>query len=160
MPQKIAAAALIEGPLQWLFRKDSEGRQLHGVISAARKWPDIPKEVALRQFETQIRKLFPHAHDAKLLRGVIVIEKRATFAPLPGTDAFRPRQIPPLHGFQNLYLVGDYTHTDWPATMEGAVKSGYFAAEAITLSLGFPVTKTRLLAPPLRTQWPARLLGL
>ncbi len=79
----IPAAALIEGPLQWLFRKDAEGRALHGVISAARAWPAIPKEDALQQFEAQIRTLFPAARDAKLLRGVIVIEKRAHLFPPP-----------------------------------------------------------------------------
>ncbi len=84
------AVALIKGPLQWLFRKDAQGRILHGVISAARDWPDIPKDEALRQFEAQIRSLFPRAREATLTRGVIVIEKRATFALRPNVDALRP----------------------------------------------------------------------
>lgn len=153
------SAALIEGPLQWLFRKDDAGRQLHGVISAAREWASVPKEKALAQFEAQVRKLFPAAGDAKLQRGVIVIEKRATFAPLPGTDAIRPAQSPPKAGIENLYLAGDYTKTDWPATMEGAVRSGYLAAEGVMSGLGLDANE-RVLVPDLRIQWPARLMGL
>ena len=44
-------AALIEGPLQWLFRKDESGRVVHGVISAAREWVDRPKADCLAEFE-------------------------------------------------------------------------------------------------------------
>jgi squalene-associated FAD-dependent desaturase len=149
---KQSHAALVEGPLQWLFRKNDDGSVLHGVISAARTWSDVPKADALAQFEKQIRGLFPHAKDAKLERGVIVIEKRATFSPRPGADAFRPAQAPPSNGISNLFLAGDYTRTDWPATMEGAVRSGYLAAGAIT--------GTRFLKADLPIDWPARLMGL
>jgi len=145
-------AALISGPLQWLFRKDAEGRVVHGVISAARQWVDRPKEDMLREFEAQVRSLFPLARDATLVRGVTVIEKRATFAPTPGVDQLRPGQAPVAGGLANLYLAGDYTRTDWPATMEGAVRSGYLAAEKVT-GRGFVVAD-------LPTEWPARLAGL
>ena len=151
-------AALIEGPLQWLFRKDAEGRVLHGVISAARGWTNTPKDECLRQFERQVRSLFPAARDAKLLRGVIVIEKRATFSPVPGVDRWRPSQSPPTGGIENLYLAGDYTRTDWPATMEGAVRSGYLAAEAAVQNLLH--RKDRFVVADLPVQWPGRLLGL
>jgi squalene-associated FAD-dependent desaturase len=150
-------AALIDGPLQWLFRKDTEGRVLHGVISAARDWTERPKEKCLEEFERQVRSLFPAARDAKLLRGVIVVEKRATFSPLPGSDDHRPEQGPPMGGIENLYLAGDYTKTDWPATMEGAVRSGYLAAEAVAARvLGHG---SRFVVPDLPLQWPARLLA-
>src|SRR5579871_5328389 len=61
-------AAFSKGPLQWLFRKDAEGKIVHGVISAARDWIDVPREEALRQFEAQIRQVFPCAREAKLIR--------------------------------------------------------------------------------------------
>ncbi len=150
-------AALIKGPLQWLFRKDAEGKILHGVISAARAWVNIPKEDCLKQFEAQVRTLFPAARDAKLLRGLIVIEKRATFSPLPGTDAHRPAQAPPQNGLANLYLAGDYTQTDWPATMEGAVRSGYRAADAVLQNSSSSLKPFLVLDLP--TQWPARLMA-
>jgi hydroxysqualene dehydroxylase len=152
MHPDMASAALLEGPLQWLFRKDAAGRAVHGVLSAARAWIGIPKEEALPQFEAQIRSLFPNARQATLQRGVMLIEKRATFSPAPGADAFRPPQGPGPTGIAALYLAGDYTRTDWPATMEGAVRSGYLAAEA--------VTGRRCLVPDLPTEWPARLMGL
>jgi zeta-carotene desaturase len=126
--------ALMRGPLQWLFRKDREGKSVHGVISAARDWVNRPKEECLSLFERQVRETFAAAggaREAKLQRGVIVVEKRATFSPVPGVEAMRPAQAPSAGGIENLYLAGDYTQTGWPATMEGAVRSGYLAAEAI-----------------------------
>jgi len=146
-------AALISGPLQWLFRKDAKGRIVHGVISAARGWADRSKEQMLREFEAQIRSLFPEARDARLERGVIVIEKRATFAPTPGVDELRPGQGPVSGGLANLFLAGDYTLTGWPATMEGAVRSGYLAAEAV-------IGRGGILVGDLKTEWPARIAGL
>jgi len=149
-------AALVEGPLQWLFRKDADGRVLHGVISAARQWVDVPREECLRQFTAQVRTLFPAARDAQLLRGLIVIEKRATFSPAPGTDAFRPPQAPPPGGIANLFLAGDYTQTHWPATMEGAVRSGYRAADAVLHA--WNIQAGPFLVPDLPVQWPGRLI--
>jgi zeta-carotene desaturase len=157
---KEPAAALIEGPLQWLFRKDEEGRVLHGVISAAREWVNVPRVEALKRFEAQVHELFPAARDAKLERGVIVIEKRATFSPLPGTDAFRPAQAPPVGGISGLYLAGDYTKTEWPATMEGAVRGGYLAAEGVLREFGMLPVGERIVVDDLHVEWPARLLGL
>lgn len=146
----VPAVALTSGPLQWLFRKDAAGSAVHGVISAAREWATVPRAQALAQFTEQIRKLLPAAREATLLRGVTVLEKRATFAPLPGVDALRPPQAPPAGGI-SLFLAGDYTRTGWPATMEGAVRSGYLAAEA--------VTGQRMLVADLPMEWPGRLVS-
>jgi zeta-carotene desaturase len=153
-------AALMSGPLQWVFRKDAEGKALHGVISAARAWVDQPKEQMLALFERQVRETFVEARDAKLLRGVIVIEKRATFSPMPGIDRIRPAQAPPLTaGIQNLYLAGDYTQTGWPATMEGAVRSGYLAADAVVRRFALEAPRRSFLVEDLPIEWPARVLG-
>jgi uncharacterized protein with NAD-binding domain and iron-sulfur cluster len=153
-------AALLAGPLQWLFRKDATGRAVHGVISAARDWVGRPKDECLRLFEAQVRATLPAARGATLERGVVVVEKRATFAPTPGVDRHRPAQAPPEGGIDNLFLAGDYTLSGWPATMEGAVRSGYLAAEAVLERLGAGTrnTVTRFLIPDLRPQWPARLM--
>jgi uncharacterized protein with NAD-binding domain and iron-sulfur cluster len=131
---------------------------VHGVISAARNWVDIPREQALAQFEAQIRATFPAAREAKLVRGVTVIEKRATFSPIPGIERMRPSQAPPGGGIANLFLAGDYTQTGWPATMEGAVRGGYLAAEALLAQLSGAAP--RFLVDDLPRQWPARLLSL
>jgi zeta-carotene desaturase len=159
-------AAFTHGPLQWLFRKDAEGKVLAGVISAARDYIGKPKEECLKEFEEQVRRTLPEAADAKLVYGTIVIEKRATFAPLPGIDRLRPQQSPPPNGIEDLFLAGDYTQTGWPATMEGAARSGYLAADAILSRLKKgprPHLKgdgDLFLVPDLSSQWPARLLGL
>jgi zeta-carotene desaturase len=151
-------AALVEGPLQWLFRKDDSGRAVHGVISAARQWVGVPREEALAAFTRQIQSTIAGARDATLQRGVIVIEKRATFSPAPGSDRIRPPQAPPLGGIKRLYLAGDYTQTGWPATMEGAVRSGYLAAGAVAAKL--LRREEAFLVPDLPVQWPAKLMGL
>ena len=71
-------------------------------------------------------------------------EKRATFAATPGVDELRPRAACGYvglggGGIENLYLAGDWCDTGWPATMEGAVRSGYLAAAAGCVSDGSPV---------------------
>jgi squalene-associated FAD-dependent desaturase len=147
-------AALLGGELQWIFRKpDSDGSAVHGVISAARDWVGRDKAECLELFTREIQKFFPSAHGAKLVRGNIIVEKRATFSPMPGVDRFRPPQAPPDGGIENLFLAGDYTQTSWPATMEGAVRSGYLAAEAISGKPG------AFIIPDLKPQWPARIMG-
>ena len=149
-------AALIDGPLQWLFKKDADGRAIAGVISAAREWVGRDKAESLAAFEAQVRAAL--TTDAKLVRGTIVVEKRATFAPLPGVDKLRPSQGPPPGGIDGLFLAGDYTRTGWPATMEGAVRGGYLAADAVLSHVG--ARHASFLVPDLTAQWPARLLGL
>jgi uncharacterized protein with NAD-binding domain and iron-sulfur cluster len=75
----------------------------------------------------------------------------ATFSPAPGSDRWRPGQKSPLSG---LFLAGDWTLTGWPSTMEGAVRSGYLAAEAILSDAGTP---RKLLQPDLRAEGLARM---
>jgi len=58
----------------------------------------------------------------------VVKEVRATFSATPGVEQLRPATRTAL---PNLFLAGDWTRSGWPATMEGAVRSGYLAAEAI-----------------------------
>ena len=71
-------------------------------------------------------------------------EHGATFAVRPGVEALRPPQRTPIDG---LFLAGDWTDTGWPATMEGAVRSGYLAAQGILTDLDRP---TRLIRPGLK----------
>src|SRR5256884_9251432 len=58
-----------------------------------------------------------------------------SFSPEPGVDRWRPKQQTSL---PRLFLAGDWTDTGWPATMEGAVRSGYLAAEALLRTAGAP----------------------
>jgi uncharacterized protein with NAD-binding domain and iron-sulfur cluster len=83
----------------------------------------------------ELAQLIPETSSAKLLRSVVIRENAATFSPEPGSDRWRPTQRTPIG---NLFVAGDWTQTGWPATMEGAVRSGYQAAEAILAAEGRP----------------------
>jgi uncharacterized protein with NAD-binding domain and iron-sulfur cluster len=89
----------------------------------------------------ELARLFPVA--ATLRRARVVTEHAATFSATPGVDRWRPSQASPV---ANLFVAGDWTATGWPATMEGAVRSGYLAAEALLERRG---TKARLVQPDL-----------
>ena len=58
----------------------------------------------------------------------IVKEKRATFAATPEQDAKRPSA---RTSWSNVFLAGDWVQTGLPATIEGAVRSGYEAARLV-----------------------------
>ena len=77
----------------------------------------------------ELAEFFPAVREATLTKATVVKEIHATFSPSPGSDAFRPPHKSP---WPRLFLAGDWTATGWPATMEGAVRSGYGAAEALS----------------------------
>src|SRR6202040_3989048 len=81
----------------------------------------------------EVHQALPAARDAKLLKATVIKEAAATFSPQPGVDLWRPTQETQIRG---MFLAGDWTATGWPATMEGAVRSGYLAAEAVLRSAG------------------------
>jgi squalene-associated FAD-dependent desaturase len=99
------------------------------VISAARELSGMGNDAILQLIEAEVKEFFPLSRDARLLHWRVVTEKTATFSVVPGVDAQRPRQTTSI---PNLFLAGDYTQTEWPATMEGAVRSGYLAVQALT----------------------------
>lgn len=117
---------------QWVFNRGEVATGEHYVqvvISAARECQDMGNVAVTERVITELRDIFPAARSATLLRSRVVTEQAATFSAVPGVDAYRPVPRTPI---ANLFLAGDYTATGWPATMEGAVRSGYAAAEAIT----------------------------
>ncbi|MHC4413859.1 MAG: hydroxysqualene dehydroxylase HpnE [Planctomycetota bacterium] len=128
---------LADHDVQWLFNKgiDRSGRQhLHAVISAADQWMALPEEEIVERVVRDVHRALPRAVGIQPSHARCIKEKRATFAARPGADAFRPSVRPqPLGGpgIDNLYLAGDWCDTGWPATMEGAVRSGYAAAAAL-----------------------------
>jgi squalene-associated FAD-dependent desaturase len=116
---------------QWVFNRGevSPGEQyLQVVVSASRQFRGLGHEEVQRRIVGELAELFPAAAPDALRRARVVTEHAATFCAVPGVDAWRPEQITPL---PNLLLAGDWTATGWPATMEGAVRSGYLAAEVI-----------------------------
>jgi zeta-carotene desaturase len=118
----------------WLFNKgaDEQGRQhIHAVISGADNWMDLEeREIVDRVLEDLVWAL-PAARGLEPSGFRSVKEKRATFRAEPGVDRLRPVAAPGI-GVRNLFLAGDWCQTGWPATMEGAVRSGYAAAAAAT----------------------------
>ena len=119
-------AVLIDCLGQWVFRRT--GGYLQVVVSASQAMKPLGREEIERRILDELRSLFPALQEASLLRSKVVTERTATFRAIPGVDAFRPSQRTPIPG---LFLAGDYTQTGWPATMEGAVRSGFLAAIAL-----------------------------
>jgi squalene-associated FAD-dependent desaturase len=131
--------------VQWVFNHtaiqgrrpgDAEGGQyLQLVISASYDLLPLDRDAIRDRVLAELRAMWPEAAEARLLRWWVVTEHGATFAVRPGVDALRLPQRTPVEG---LFLAGDWTFTGWPATMEGAVRSGYLAAEGVLQDLGRP----------------------
>lgn len=142
-------------PPQPLSHEERRGRgnswYCQVVISASRDVEALGNEATINTVADELRAIWPDAHDANLLRGRVVVERRAVFSVTPGIDAIRPAQQSPI---PNLQLAGDWTQTGWPATMEGAVRSGYLAAENVLQRLG---NSRPLLQPDLPVPWLSKL---
>ena len=129
---------LIECAGQWIFNRGETAPGEHYVqvvVSAARQLQGLGRDEVERLIVAELRLLLPAAAQAQVRRARVVTEHAATFSALPGVDQWRPPQATPL---DNLFLAGDWTATGWPATMEGAVRSGYLAAEALLRRLDRP----------------------
>lgn len=162
---------LIGGLSQWLFRPFSatgeglaarsdgeaqrEERQEHYyqvVVSASHELQQQGQDASVAIIRRELESLFPAARHAELLRWRVVTDPRAVFAVSPETELQRPDQ---LTDHPAIFRAGDYTRTGWPATMEGAVISGYRAADAVRRSLRWPGFPER---PPLPRNYLARWL--
>jgi squalene-associated FAD-dependent desaturase len=128
----------VEGTIQWLFNRTGEYVQI--VISASHELSDLSQQEIIDICCRELSDLLPRAQGAQLRRAVVIRENSATFSPAPGCDQWRPSQRTMI---RNLFLAGDWTKTGWPATMEGAVRSGYQAAEAILSLEGRSVSLIR-----------------
>lgn len=121
-------ATLLDRTIQWMFNK-SEGRYIQLVVSASRSLETMPRADVITLALRELAEFFPSVLEAKLEKSHVVKEIRATFSAAPGLESRRPLSRTSI---PNLFLAGDWTRSGWPATMEGAVRSGYLAAEAIT----------------------------
>jgi zeta-carotene desaturase len=137
-------AVLLDRTIQWMFNKsrlltareavnDSGGSYIELVVSASKSLIDKSRGEIVELALKEVREFFPAARDANLLKSTVIKEVHATYSPRPGIDAFRP---PQATAWPRVFLAGDWTATGWPATMEGAVRSGYLAAEALALRNG------------------------
>jgi zeta-carotene desaturase len=139
---------LLDTTTQWIFNKSalyagsneagklvSTGQYLQLVISASYGLLQKPRQEIIDLCLAELCEALPAARDAELLKATVIKEAEATFSPQPGVDRWRPKQQTSIQG---LFLAGDWTATRWPATMEGAVRSGYLAAEAVLRVSGTP----------------------
>ncbi|MFE4868358.1 hydroxysqualene dehydroxylase HpnE [Streptomyces sp. NPDC056682] len=133
--------AALGTPVQWVFdRTDSSGLMGGGQYlaisqSAAEDEIDLPVAELRARYLPELEKLLPAARGAEILDFFVTRERTATFAPTPGVGRLRPSARTRADG---LYLAGAWTATGWPATMEGAVRSGFSAAGAALGALGRP----------------------
>jgi zeta-carotene desaturase len=136
-------AVLLERTIQWMFQKSKilqtrrdageQGSYLELVVSASKTLLDKPRQEIIDLAVRELAEFFPSVREAKLTKATVVKEVHATFSPAPGSDAYRGPHTTP---WPRLFLAGDWTATGWPATMEGAVRSGYGAAESLTQATG------------------------
>ncbi|KZM74538.1 phytoene dehydrogenase [Nocardia terpenica] len=115
---------------QWVFDRTpasglDDGQYLAISVSAADEFIDRPTAELRERFLPALHRLLPAARAARVREFFVTRERHATFRPAPGTARLRPGPRTALPG---LYLAGAWTDTGWPATMEGAVRSGESAA--------------------------------
>jgi len=127
-------ATLLDRTMQWVFNKD-RGRYLQLVVSASRDLTALSRADIIDIAVGDLRLYFPKVKEASLVKAHVIKEQRATFSAAPETESLRPACDA---GPRNPILAGDWTRTGWPATMEGAVRSGYLAAEAVARAAGKP----------------------
>lgn len=128
-PEGLPFLAIINGTAQWLFFR---GDVVTATVSAADALADSDaEEVAARLWKDVALALGMPGEPMPSWR--VVKEKHATFAQTPAQVALRP---PARTGFTNLFLAGDWTDTGLPATIEGTLRSGQFAASLALADLG------------------------
>jgi zeta-carotene desaturase len=139
-------AVLLDRNIQWMFhksrliearesnaRENEKGSYVEFVVSCSRNLVEKSKTEIVDMALNEAREFFPAARDAHLVKSTVIKEVHATYSPGPGIDQFRPK---PETAWPRVFLAGDFTATGWPATMEGAVRSGYLAAEALARAAG------------------------
>ena len=128
-------AVLLDRTIQWMFHKsmllNREGNgdsYIELVVSSSKTLVEKSKQEIVDLAMSELGEFFPAVRDARLLKSTVIKEVHATYSPQPGVDHFRP---PAETVWPRVFLAGDWTSTGWPATMEGAVRSGYIAAERV-----------------------------
>ena len=135
-------AVLLDRTIQWMFHKSKfhdkretghQGSYVELVVSASKSLVQRSREEILELATRELAEFFPVVKEAKVVKAAVIKEIYATYAIVPGLDQYRPVA---KTEWPRIFLAGDWTATEWPATMEGAVRSGYLAAEAITAAIG------------------------
>ena len=155
-------AVLLDRTIQWMFHKsklqkrDSNGHASYVelVVSSSKVLVDKSKPEIVDLAVRELAEFFPVVREANLLKSTVIKEVHATYSPKPGVDLNRPRTETI---WPRVFLAGDWTATGWPATMEGAVRSGYLAAQSLARVAG--KRDAAFLVPDLRPSGFMRLFG-
>ncbi len=176
-------AVLLDRTIQWMFHKskllrvakpvlsEAEGSRRRGagatvdtaapegsyvelVVSSSKALVDKSKAEILDLALSELREFFPGARAAILIKSTVIKEVHATYSPRPGVDTLRPGT---QTVWPRVFLAGDWTATGWPATMEGAVRSGYAAAQSVARVAG--IHDAAFLVPDLPAAGFMRLFG-
>jgi squalene-associated FAD-dependent desaturase len=120
---------------QWIFdRTNGDSSPYYQiVISASREVAAISRSEVVSRVIQDLSEVLREPISDVVIRTKVITEHRAVFSPTEEAESYRPPQRTPI---RNLFLAGDWTATGWPATMEGAVRSGYLAAESLLEKLG------------------------
>lgn len=157
-------AVFVDCLSQWMFNRTQLMQQEHDgrwyyqiVISASHQLTAAGRqgrsqEEIIQEVIAELTRIWPVTGEAQLLHSRMLTEHHAVFSVQPGVEQLRPAQRTQVAG---LYLAGDWTSTGWPATMEGAVRSGLLAAEELLHDLGKPES---LLLPPENTAFLSKML--
>ena len=158
-------AVLLDRTIQWMFHKSKlltrsaqskdqgDGSYVELVVSSSKSLVEKSKQEIIDLALKEVREFFPAARGASLLKSTVIKEVNATYSPRPGIDACRHD---PSTAWPRVFLAGDWIATGWPATMEGAVRSGYITAEHVVRACGKAV---KFLAPDLPPVGLMRWLG-
>jgi squalene-associated FAD-dependent desaturase len=152
-------AVLVGRLAQWVFARPREATNAathyyQVVISASHDLAGRERQSVVEEVMADLRAVFPGAAKTQVIRWQVITDRDAVFSMEPKTDSLRP---PQRTAIPNLFLAGDWTATGWPATMEGAVRSGYLAAEGVLAQHGHP---QQIVAPDLPRGWLVRLLAI
>ena len=155
-------AVLLDRTIQWMFHKskllgrkaEDGGSYVELVVSSSKTLVDKSKNEIVDLAVRELGEFFPAVRNARLVKSTVIKEVHATWSPAPGADRNRP---PAVTAWPRVFLAGDWAATGWPATMEGAVRSGYLAAEALARAAG--VRGSRFLVPDLPARGLMRLFS-
>jgi squalene-associated FAD-dependent desaturase len=141
----LAMFACVHSPVQFVFdRTDSahfgdaepgrDGEQCLSIsLSAADAEIGRRPEDLISGYLDALAEVVPAARQARLIDGVVSRERSATFRAVPGSASRRPAVTTAI---DRVVVAGAWCDTGWPATMEGAVRSGVAAAVAALDRLG------------------------
>jgi squalene-associated FAD-dependent desaturase len=155
-------AVLLDRTIQWMFHKsklqkrdgNGSGSYVELVVSASNSLVEKSRQEIVELAVRELQEFFPEARAAQLVKSTVVKEVQATYSPRPGIDLQRPHAET---AWPRVFLAGDWTATGWPATMEGAVRSGYLAAQSLARVAG--QRGANFLVPDLPASGLMRLFG-